>query len=98
MDTPAYSLPVMYQITQLSRTRRSVITLGHSPEQPLIDPPSELSYGFEPHGHIGSTSAVAGSAESVMRGGGVGRGVPGVGPGWVGTGWVLYRVLTQRLI
>ena len=30
----------------------SVITLGHTAEQPLMCPRTDLSYGLEPHDHI----------------------------------------------
>ena len=52
MDSPAYSLPVMSGITQLSPTPSSVITLGHTSNVPLIQPPSELVDRSEPHDTI----------------------------------------------
>ena len=68
----------------------TVITLGKLVKQPLIGSPSELTDGSEPHGCI-----------EVPRcsGAGVQHGVVGEGvyPGWasrVGTGRVLYRVLS----
>ena len=60
----------------------SVIYLGHTIEQPLIRPSSELSDGLEPHGLIYSVRQ-DGHATDVQRGGGR------VYPGWcgeVGTG------------
>ena len=75
----------MAQITQLSPTRHSVITLGHNPEVPLMCPASELSYGFEPHDTIllsVSGSGVGGVGHERQRGRwGCTRG----GAGWVGT-------------
>ena len=56
-----------------------VIYLGHSAKQPLIWPSTELSDGFEPHGHI-THRVVPGKRVPVAAVGG--RGVPGVG--WLG--------------
>ena len=52
MDTPAYLVPGISQITQLSSTSESVIDLGHSAKEPLMRPGSELSYRLEPHDHV----------------------------------------------
>ena len=81
-------LPIIYQITQLSSTSLSVITLGHIPNVPLIRPPSELGYRLEPHDHIlvaglaaavlGAAAAVAGVYPGVVRQGGYWEGaIPG---------------------
>ena len=61
---------------------------------PLIRPPSELSYGFEPHGLF---SPVRGSCGECMDDVGAGRGVPGVVQ-LVGTGGGVYRVLPSRSV
>ena len=89
MDSPAYSMPGIAQITQLSPTSYSVITLGQLAHVPLMWSPSELSYGSEPHDQF--TTAVDGAGYGVS--GGRGGGVPGVVLRW-GTGRVLYLVLT----
>ena len=92
MDTPAYSLPIVHQITQLLSTSRSVITLGQLSIVPLMCRPSELSYGLEPHSYIllsAGAAAVLGAAAAAVE----------VYPRWlrrVDTGGVLYRVLTTR--
>ena len=72
----------MPQITQLFPTLDSVITLGHSPNVPLMGLPSELGYGLEPHDmfYLGSTASGSVRTGHRVRGGGV----PGVGQ-WVGT-------------
>ena len=93
MDTPAYLVLEICQITQLSPTPRSVITLGHTPKQPLIGPRSELVDGFEPHGYIPLVRAAAGCMTAVRGGGGCTRGWCGR----VGTRRVLYRVPTRTL-
>ena len=69
----------------------SVITLGHSARQPLMCPASELVDRLEPHGLIWSMAHRGSDGEQDMPGG------AGVYPGWgrLGTGRVLYRVLTQ---
>ena len=69
----------------------SVITLGHTSNVPLIRLPSELSYRSEPHGHIPQRgTAVSGTADARQW---EGRVYPGWA--WVGTGRVVYRVLTR---
>ena len=85
MDSPAYLVPVVCQITQLLSTSRSVITLGHNVKQPLIRPSSELVDGYEPHDLIYSgymTVRQLCDAGTCSVGW---EGVPGVGAGWVGT-------------
>ena len=89
MDRPAYSLPVIHQITQLSSTLESVITLGHKAKQPLIRRSSELVDGLEPHAmfYLVDTARPLPPVLHRVRG--------GVYPGWcreVGTGRVVYRV------
>ena len=76
MDTPAYLLLGIRQITQLFPTSRSVITLGHTLKEPLIRPSSELVDGLEPHDYepSGVQHGVAPDGEL----GAVGR----VYPGW----------------
>ena len=54
---------------------KSVISLGHTSEQPLICLGSELSYRFEPHGLFCSAGLHAWSMS-------VPAGVAGVYPGW----------------
>ena len=84
----------MYQITQLSSTCRSVITLGHSVKQPLIQPPSELFDGLEPHDQF----YLSGMPVRQLLGTGVRwEGVPGV-RGWGGYREGLYRVLPSLQI
>ena len=83
MDTPAYSMPGIRQITQLSPTPQSVITLGHSPNVPLMRPASELGDGFEPHGHIPPGNR---PPRTRVAGHGDQRGREEVYPGW--EGWV----------
>ena len=78
MDSAAHLLLGISQITQLSPTCRSVITLGHSPNVPLIQARGELSYGLEPHDHIYTADQPARTSAVYMLGGGVRRGVPGV--------------------
>ena len=75
----------MCQNGQLSPTLLSVITLGHSPNVPLMRALSELLDGLEPHDHVllhrtAACTRVAGHGD--QQGGG--EGVPGV-VGWVGT-------------
>ena len=82
MDSPAYLVSGIRQITQLSPTSDSVITLGQLSNVPLIASPSELVDGLEPHDHI----PPAARAREHLRGSrGWDRGVPGV-VAWVGTG------------
>ena len=85
LDTPAYLLPVIAQITQLLWTRQSVITLGHTMEQPLMCPASELVDGYEPHDHIYSAvvSGAAVSAVPVLT-----VGAEEVYPGWCWEGGI----------
>ena len=72
----------------------SVIMLGHSPKQPLMSPPSELTDGLEPHGHM-ETRRCSGAG---VQHGAVGREVyPGWYSWWV-PGGVVYRVPTQPVI
>ena len=88
MDSPAYSVPGMRGITQLSPTPGSVITLGHSANVPLIRASSELSYRLEPHDHICSAVHAACSRDA---GHGDQLGGEEVYPGWCwegGTGRV----------
>ena len=80
MDSSAYLLPRICQITQLSSTFHSVITLGHKANEPLMCPASELAYGLEPHGLI--CSAVPHPCTEYVPGSGM-RGVPGVACSWV---------------
>ena len=50
---------------------KSVITLGHKANQPLIRPSSDLSDGFEPHGLIlpaGRTPRISASAGECCTG------------------------------
>ena len=81
----------MYQITQLSPTPETVITLGQPGNVPLIRSPSELFDRLEPHDHI--YSAVR--TREHLRGS---HGAAGVYPGWCRLGgWEgLYRVLTSQ--
>ena len=78
MDSPAYSLPGIYGITQLSPTPESVINLGHKGQVPLIRPPSELSDGSEPHDQFYSADMTRAAAVQCGSGMWHGRGVPGV--------------------
>ena len=84
----------MAQITQLSPTPSSVITLGHSSKEPLIRPPSELGDGFEPHDliysagltvrgvllHLPGTASRGGVPGVVQLGGYLGGAIPGTQP------------------
>ena len=84
----------MCQITQLSPTRLSVITLGQLSHVPLIRSPSELLDGLEPHGLI-LPGVLTARVDDDGGGGG------GVYPGWCsqgGTRRVLYRVLPPSWI
>ena len=84
MDSGAYLLPGMYQITQLSSTTLSVIYLGHSLNVPLIKALSELSDGLEPHGIKYTAAQTAVTCGSVLSGMAAAGGVPGV-VYWVGS-------------
>ena len=82
MDSRAYLLPGMSEITQLSPTLVSVITLGKLSDVPLIRARSELVDGLEPHDHFylrrhatARTGSHAGSSSHAREG------VPGVGAG-----------------
>ena len=79
-------MPGIAEITQLSPTSQSVISLGHTANVPLIGPSSELGYRFEPHDHIYSAVPRRGSAVASPGYGVGGRGVPGVCGSWVGAG------------
>ena len=52
LDSPAFLLLNVPQITQLSSTYPSVITLGQHAKQPLIRAPSDHPDGLEPHDTI----------------------------------------------
>ena len=81
MDSPAYLVPGIAHFTQLSPTSDSVITLGQTVKQPLIRPPSELSYRYEPHGLIYLSPRPGVADDDTVA---ASRGVPGV----VQAGWV----------
>ena len=58
---------------------QSVIYLGHTLNVPLIGPSTELSDGYEPHGHIYSGNQYTAHCDHAGQyPGAVGRGVPGV--------------------
>ena len=84
MDTPAYLVRGMSQITQLLSTSGSVINLGQLSNVPLIQGSSELVDGSEPHdtvllrGHDRGDSTYEHGVPA-----GQGRGVPGVAARWV---------------
>ena len=72
----------------------SVIWLGHTRNVPLMCLASELSYGFEPHGHIGQPDWLP----RCIGVGDVGHGrcTRGVAAGWYREG--VYRVLPTRRV
>ena len=83
MDSAAYLFCQIAQITQLSSTSSTVITLGQLSNVPLMCSASELSYGSEPHALFTPGHGTDGSVQTGHR---VQDGVyPGLRQ-WVGTG------------
>ena len=88
MDSAAYLLPVISQITQLFSTSGSVIILGHTVNVPLMWSPSELIDGLEPHALFLLAVAPRTAVREYTAGGDAGRRCTrGGAAGWVPGGW-----------